>query len=442
MKKTLLLYPATFVVTALICLLFMMASALVPKGLIEDNARESAVFFRENPLFTKVVGGLENFKIDNYADCISTGIAYHLDSEHPITSVISADYNRVAGENVNVSFYRQMQGKEVETQSYSRYWHGSAGVIRLLLICMDVRVMRYVIMAIGVLLQLILTGMLVKRKQTGLGVIYLLAFLLVNGVFALSCFEYAFIFLLIPVATMVLLNEKIGQKDLKVELTFLVIGMMTAFFDFLTSETLTFTIPFTIYYIVMYKSKTMKVSGKNKTCHWLLFLKSGLSWCGGYGGMFLLKWLLAAVVLGRDALSTAMDTAMERISGDVSLTLYANGETANLTEKIKGIFVRNLGCLYWGSNDMKMSTFLIIVMTSVTALAIFWYMARKDKIKMDKAGVLAVVALVPYVRFLLISNHSYIHYFFTYRAQMVTVLIVFYLIYKTTFLSSPINRRK
>ena len=124
MKKTLLLYPATFVVTALICLLFMMASALVPKGLIEDNARESAVFFRENPLFTKVVGGLENFKIDNYADCISTGIAYHLDSEHPFTSVISADYNRVAGENVGLTQFLGLQsGLHMQGKALSRGKH-------------------------------------------------------------------------------------------------------------------------------------------------------------------------------------------------------------------------------------------------------------------------------------------------------------------------------
>lgn len=439
MKKTILYPLATFAVTACICLLFMLVSASIPQEAIAENAKQSAEYFYETPLFQMSAGNLQNFKKDNYADCISAGIAYHLSGYNPYVAVIRADYNRVAGENVNVSFYRQMQGEETEVESYSRYWHGSAGLIRILYLFMDIQTVRYIVTTVGIILHMVLIGALVRQKQTVLGILYGISFLLVNGVFALECLEYAFVFLLVPVVSMLLLHPKIGEDPVKVRLTFVGVGVLTAFFDFLTAETLTFTIPFTIYYILMYNKK---ISENDKPKAWKLFLGNGTSWLGGYGGMFLLKWLLVALTLGRDAWQTAIMSATERVAGDVSLTLDTTGEKADWGERIQGIITRNLGCLYWGSSDMQIMKVVVITLIVLTVLAVFWYLARKEHVKMPGCGILIAVALIPYVRFLLLSNHSYIHYFFTYRAQMVTVLIILYLIYTTTFLSEPIKRRK
>lgn len=439
MKKTILFSLTTFVLTACICLLFMIVSASIPQKAIEENARKSAEYFYETPLFQMSAGDLQNFKKDNYADCISAGIAYHLEGENPYIAVLSADCDRVEGENVNISFYRRMQGEEVTTESYSRYWHGSAGLIRILYLFMDIQTMRYVVTTVGLVLHMLLILCLMRRKQVALGIIYGFAFLLVNGVFALECLEYAFVFILVPIASLFLLHKKIGQDPVKVQLTFIVIGVLTAFFDFLTTETLTFTIPFTIYYIMVYN---IKMSETDRRKNWLMFLRSGASWVVGYGGMFLLKWILVALALGKDAWKEALSSATERMVGEVSLTLDTAGEKADWIERIQGIATRNLGCLYWGNSDMQVVTVVIITLVVATVLAVFWYLARKEKVRMPGAGVLAVVALIPYVRFLLLSNHSYIHYFFTYRAQMVTVLIILYLIYATTFLSESIKRRK
>ncbi len=438
MKKTLLYSLATFAVTACICLLFMLIAACVPQTLVEENATESAKYFYETPLFELSPVQLQNFKKDNYADCISAGIAYHLAGDNPYISVISADYNRVPGENVNVSFYRQMQGEEVATESYSRYWHGSAGLIRILYMIMDIQTMRFVIMTVGIVFHMLLVICLIRKKQAALGIIYGFSLLLVNGVFAMECLEYVFVFLLIPVASLVLMHKKIENDPVKVQMTFLVTGVLTAFFDFLTAETLTFTIPFTIYYILMYNKK---ITEADKRKNWLVLLRNGMAWVGGYAGMFLLKWILTATALGRDAWKTAMLSAAERVGGEVSLTANAAGEAANMVERIQGIFTRNLGCLYWGGSDMQIKSVVMITAIVITVFAVFWYLARKEKFRMPGGGVFVAVALIPYVRFLLISNHSYIHYFFTYRAQMVTVLIILYLIYTTTFLSNPIKRK-
>lgn len=443
MKKTLFFMSIGFLTTAVVCLLFMMFCAMIPDRFIEENAKESAEYFKEEPLFGISIGELENFKKDNYADCITAGIAYHLSGENPFISVISADYNRVKGENVNVSFYREMQGEEVSTESYSRYWHGSAAVVRLLYTVMNAETMRYMMTIVGIILQLCVLIELVRRKQAVLGWIYIIAFLAVNGLFALECMEYAWVFILIPVGVLLLLNPRINNKQSKICLAFMVMGMLTAFFDFLTTETLTFTIPFTIYYIVVYNNRLQKdINKKLSRQSWLALLYSGLSWCIGYAGMFLSKWFLVWITLGKGALDTAINSAMERVGGEVSLSLNMADEKADLGQRLQGIAVRNLGCLFWGNSGMKVSTVLLISLSVVSLLAVFWYLTRKERLNKWNRGILVIISLVPIVRFLLLSNHSYVHYFFTYRALMATVIIVLYLIYETTFLSQIGIKRK
>ncbi len=441
MKKILFSHIKIFIITAVACLAFMLLVTLIPQGAIGDNAKQSASYFQETPLFEKTAGSLENFKRDNYADCITTGIAYHLGNGNGYEAVIRADFNHVTGENVNVSFYREMAGEAVETESYSRYWHGTAGVVRLFLTLMDIQTLRYVIAVVGIVLNAALAISLMRKRKTALGVIYIIAFALVNGFFALGCLEYGMIFILLPIASLVLLQLKTRENA---QLTFLVIGMLTAFFDFLTAETLTFTIPFAIYYIAVCRNNAepeKQTHRKQKRSAWMLLGKTGVSWCVGYVGMFLLKWILAVLSIGKSSLQTTFESVAERIGGDVNV-VTDSAKVAGLGERIQGILVRNLGCLYWGDNDMKVSTVVLISVIVVIVISVFWYMARKPKLHKDGLGVLMVAGLIPYVRFLLLSNHSYIHYFFTYRAQMITVLVILYILYDTTVISERKGAQK
>ena len=443
----------------LVCLLFLLGTALIPQDAIRENTAASAGYFTEVALFENSVGELVNFRKDNYADCITTGIAWHLGEGNAYEAVITAAYAREADENVNDTFYREMSGEEVSLEHYARYWHGSAGMVRILLLFTDIEHVRYIIAAIGLAANITLVVTLMRRGYKAPAICYGIAFLLVNGVFALTCLEYTFVLGLVPLATLFLLREKPGQEVNQVTLAFMVIGMLTAFFDFLTAETLTFTVPFVMYYLVVHSTadSTVTVPVKNKKKHgfpadgrkkafpgedWCLLLKSGICWCTGYVGMFLAKWSLAAVVLGKDAFVSSMDSAMERINGTVSTTLSMEDAPADLWQRIQGIFQRNPGCLFWGSQNMTPAAVVLITAVVLSVMGIFWYMARKEKYCYNRARLLAVVALIPYVRFLVVSNHSYIHYFFTYRAQLVTVMVILYLVYDSTVLSDKKGKKR
>ena len=52
--------------------------------------------------------------------------------------------------------------------------------------------------------------------------------------------------------------------------------------------------------------------------------------------------------------------------------------------------------------------------------------------EIDTSNILlyACVALIPYVRYLVLHNHSYIHYSFTYRAQAATVIAICFIFFE------------
>ena len=41
-----------------------------------------------------------------------------------------------------------------------------------------------------------------------------------------------------------------------------------------------------------------------------------------------------------------------------------------------------------------------------------------------------LLGLVPYLRYTVLENHAYLHYFFTYRAQLVTITALLFITYE------------
>ena len=69
---------------------------------------------------------------------------------------------------------------------------------------------------------------------------------------------------------------------------------------------------------------------------------------------------------------------------------------------------------------------IVLVVTAVVAFCI-WYLFRTKKVN-DVNRLFGMLAIIPVVRFLVLNNHSYIHFFFTYRALLVTVVVLVYVL--------------
>lgn len=66
-----------------------------------------------------------------------------------------------------------------------------------------------------------------------------------------------------------------------------------------------------------------------------------------------------------------------------------------------------------------------ILIGLLIALLIFgggYYLLHGKEKQKDVTRTVLVLGAVPYLRYLILNNHSYLHEFFTYRAQAVTII--------------------
>ena len=472
----------TGVLTVLCCIGLLLASSLVPQDTLWKETCDSAEYFVGKPLFEYIIKNQEAVKRDNYADCITTGIAYYFGDGRAVAGkernsafirILQAVYPRYDGENVNESLYNGVKGNKEANITYSRYWHGNAAFVRFLLPFLPVFKIRAVLIVLGMLLNLAWMIYLIMRKEYVTAVSYLAGILAGKLFFAYGCMEYAYVGLIMVVLSFTVYvwyekyrertegihlglskNRAPGKKKslFPVEGFFLIGGILTCFFDFLTAETLTFTVPvFVLFTCMLGKKKkgfTVTVSGAEediKKHPWKVFIVSGICWLAGYGGMFGLKWLLARLFLGKEEADTALLTMSERMVGAVHETANIASAEVGWFGRMKGVFERNLSCLFSLSNKLSETAVLLIIFGIIIVILVVWFFLRKKDLKKDNerknplTAILIVTALIPVLRFIVLSNHAYNHAFFTYRALMVTVMIVVYFFIRTTVLRNRIE---
>lgn len=352
----------------------------------------------EHDLFPCLQNGKQNTKYDNYADCLLFHIAYQMDAKKPFGAMIKAVYYDYPQGRVNDDYYASVFEKKRANTTYFRYWHGAVCLLRPLLCIWSVGEIRKALGICLLLLNAALGILLWKRKQKELFFLYFFSLLFIKIWVTVFSIEYIMVFILMTVMIICFIVHKKAEEWQFFQFS-IISGVLTCFFDFLTVETVTITVP--LLFLLVIKQNTGRLDKWKKELGFMI--TSCLFWGLSYGGMFLIKWLLAAKLMGSRVFREVLDTAGYRI---------AHGEN--------GIFPRlyhaaayNLSCLF---GDVEISAWAIGICVAVIML-LFW-----------KGGIyqrlLICLGIVPYLRFVALSGHSTEHYFFTYRAQLTTIMAV------------------
>ncbi|MCR5426493.1 MAG: hypothetical protein K6E81_06670, partial [Lachnospiraceae bacterium] len=139
-------------------------------------------------------------------------------------------------------------------------------------------------------------------------------------------------------------------------------------------------------------------------------LRLGLTYAAGYACMWALKWGLAALVLRENVLPSITSHVAERIGGDVGV---------GPVELLLGAITRNVACLFPAGCGIGGALAAVAI---VLLCAYFGYVYRRKEVHKDRILLYLGIGLVPYLRYLVLHNHAYLHCFFTYRAQIATIL--------------------
>ncbi len=427
------------IITAFICVFLLFTTAYIPQSAIQKQMKESAEYYSEHLLFDRVTPFSFLSRQDNYADCILTNIIYHIDSENILTSVLSASYYNPDGEEVNESFSYAVNNpagisgndKIVPNVDYSRYWHGSMVLLRPLFMFFDIRMIRMILGIMILLLTVWFLYLLIREKYLFFACCYVVGLISVSAWMCGFCVEYTMPFLVMAVELPVLFllmtrkvnNEKDEYQEKILWCVLAASGIVTAFLDFLTAETLTFTVAYMLYLVM--RNKRGQIRGFKKEC--VRMIKSGGVWGIAYTLMFFLKWIMACIFLGKDAFMDALRQAAFRMNGDATLGNVTGAETVSDSERIFGALWRNFACLLPFRDSMKVWTTVITLVVTVVAAFCIWYLFRTKKVN-DINRLFGILAIIPVGRFIALNNHSYIHFFFTYRALLVTVVVLIYVL--------------
>ena len=271
----------------------------------------------------------------------------------------------------------------VHEDGYYRYWHGYAIVWRLLFLLFDLAELRILNQGVQILLVFALCFLLYRRTNNPVHILAVLTvyYFLMPAAIG-NALQYSAIFYVTVIAAILALKWNLDLDNQKLSYYFLIIGMLTSYFDLLTFPLLTWALPVIL---VIMNSKSRYVV---KT------IKTGLVWLAGYVVFWVEKWILATLILKVDCFGNAMG-AVESRSG------HGSG------------FLSRFYSLTVNWNTFSYAPYLVIIL----AWVIYWSVTifKRGFVASKKTLTYAMIALSSIVWCLAASQHTISHHFFTWR---------------------------
>lgn len=295
----------------------------------------------------------------------------------------------------------------MDCQGYARYWHGYLIFLKPLMTFLSYGQIRYLYMFLYLLLLVAAVLQIAERTDRWTAFSFAIALGAVNGIVLPFSIQYSSVFFVMFAALLLIGKLYRESFDLsRIGIFFLVVGMLTSFVDLLTAPLLTLGVP--LLYLVFLQQKQYGTDSCIRNCE--AVLTASVLWAVGYLGNWAAKWILASCVLGRNVIEDGFSQGLNRLG---------NGQ-----EEISGIgaIAYNLFAIVppgITGGDLKWFVLGGLAVLLVLFVIFLKFHAEKAVLK-AQLPILALIAY-PYLWYLVMTNHSQIHYIFTYRVQFMTV---------------------
>lgn len=406
-----IIYFAVFAALLLLLYLLLVLCATVPNSAIKEQMWRSAESYANADRYGFSENGIFQNVADNNADQMWLNIGWHMAGDNPFCSALDTRYYAGTAQGSSSALYMTVtRGKEANAD-YSRYWHGTAGLLRILHLFTDMDGIKSIGMIVLILAILKTLGELLARDSWDLGLCLVVSLLWVQiwnlrlSVEYLPCFLICF-----GLCPLFLRWEK--QGDFYLDILAVTSGTLTAFFDFLTTETVTILIPLIL--VIALRSRERRL-GSPRQVLGMLF-RCGLCWLLAYAGTFVVKWTAVSLVTGENHFLAALDSAGKRMGGAVAM-----GQLHKKPGMVAAI-AANLSVLFKG---VARTEYRLVIYHLVLILILLFVIHRLNpngKKQRPGTAFLLLLGGVVLLRYSILANHSYLHAFFTYRALSGTIL--------------------
>lgn len=420
----------------------MILAYLLPEERMVKNAKSSVMeLYKEQEI--DVCSGKEQWSgrcVDTFTDSIilSTTICNSgenvlqkaLKSQRIEYDDIDAYSNLLKYYGVNPDTGKNSEDKyeEYNPYPYARYWNGYVTILKPLLFIFDYKIIIILNYILQFLLAAGIIAMFIKQKRYAYIIPFGFVLACINIVKTAMCLQYSNIMYitLVSCLTIQCLSEKLEKNNRYIYL-FLINGMAIGYFDLLTYPLVALGIPL-VFSMIMSKGSYIDLIKH--------IMKNSISWVVGYFGMWASKWILATLFTNQNVIRNAYESIKYRMNNEMDIF---NNSIPTISNKVdvskqliagisyRDIIIRNLyGVFAVGI----VFSFLLILFMLIYRIR---FKGIKNSLKNIKYIIpFGVVAVYPFVWYLLLQNHSFSHYFYTYKILSVTFFSIFACLVKVT----------
>lgn len=344
-------------------------------------------------------------KLDNWTDSIMLGnSAYDGRQSLAEKSLLVYRYRGIdeEGELLDpceslVLYYSNDESVNYLTVSYSRYWHGYLVLTKPLLYFFNYQTLRVLNFALQLFLTAVVVVLLWKKGLAKIILLYLLVYgALIPPVLGASL-QFSTVFYIFSLGVIILLLKYHKWKSSnRFMYFFLTLGIVTAYFDFLTYPVATLGIPL-VFYFLLNTAEGASIGADLKS-----LVRYSLFWGIGYIGMWGSKWILASVLTAENVILNAFWSIVSHTSTNIGTESFS---------RIKMLMKQAFGIVY---NPVTMIALFITVLLFVRAV-------KYKNVVMRDVIIFGSISLLPLGWYLIASHHSYVHYWFTCKELIVTM---------------------
>lgn len=411
--KAIFKYILTFFIVIIIFVGALTLSSTFPQDWIQKNMERSVEELYKESIPSIILG----IWFDSASDTTMLNAAYSIDSRNPLESAMLARIDYVPekqqkyyedtttfdnvrlneGYNVKEQLKKTVDGNIEETYEYARYWHGYISIIRPLLIFFSFDEIRKILVSVFAFLAMILMMVLYKKVSFKYCLVILLALLTSEYFFMGFNLQGTFTFIIAMIASIVICIR--FEKIKNIGLYFMVIGMVTCYFDLLTHPIITLGIPMLIYLLLKQEKENLSLKESIK-----FIISNTILWGIGWITANLAKWIIVDILYHRDLIHKSLLQFYHRSQRDYSSTLtWYSGLSANI--------------LY-----SKENTITYFVMLAIYFVGYLIKNYKEIHINIKEAFPYLIISLMPIAWLIVMRNHTLSHMYFTWR-----MLIVFYI---------------
>lgn len=338
---------------------------------------------------------------------------YHYDIEEEIWAAEESLQAVLAGESP----------ENMHLREYSRYWHGYLIFIKPLMLLFNWDQLAWQCFGLLIFLLLFTFYALYSQKLSGVAAamvcgLFFMKPVLMTASFTMSvCFYITLIAMLFLVKKGKYLDEKKWFPEF-----FLCVGILTAYFDFLTYPAVTLGFPLCL---LFYSSRREKLWIEIKR-----LISYCVSWGIGYAGMWASKWIIADITLHTGTIRDAVWNVIGR------------------TEAIGGRPRMNGGFYVIGLNfqeyEFAIYKYAVVALAILVAAALVSALLCRVPVKelAETAIPFIIIGIIPFAWIVVVQHHSALHARFTFRILGVAAFAMACLAFKMLELAKVAKKSK